>query len=74
MKDYLRLLCSNEYKEEMKKTIEDYGYTIKPSYPLQHLNASGEVAFWIFELDVIFNVKDDKQNELLKLQDKSLGL
>ena len=67
---FLTLMCREEHIQLMEEAIEASGFEIKPGFPLSIHNSNGDIAYRIFELDVILNPKDDKQGKLLELQDK----
>ena len=69
-KQYLTLVCPRKHKKEMEKEIERTGFNIKPGFPLCNRNSTGDVVYWIFELNVILDFKSNKQCELLNFQDK----
>ena len=71
--EYLQLLCPPEHQKTLETAIKNSGFDIHVDYPKVWINASGVIVFFIYELNVLFDRTDDKQFELMNLQDKLMG-
>lgn len=63
---YLRLLCSYEHFDFMLSEIEKKGFPIKSSFPIYKKDHTPR--FWIFELDTIYDPKNEDHHFLINLQ------